>query len=159
MRGFVLQPTYRIVAGRPEVHLYGVLENGEPFLVIDDRARPYFFVPADRAGAVGGAGARVDATDLHAFDGEPVARVTLAVPGDVPPLRRASNAAGIQCFEADVRFAYRYLIDRGLRGALRDRGAWRRRGPPPPRLSQSRARAGALDPPAEGALDRHRDRT
>lgn len=30
MRSFILTPTYRLVDGRPEVHLYGVLESGEP---------------------------------------------------------------------------------------------------------------------------------
>src|SRR5256885_1011876 len=41
-RGFILAPTYRVVGGRPEVHLYGVLEGGEPVLVVDDRQAPYF---------------------------------------------------------------------------------------------------------------------
>ena len=45
-RGFVLTPTYRVIGGRPEVHLHAVLESGEPALVIDDREAPYFFVPA-----------------------------------------------------------------------------------------------------------------
>src|SRR5207253_1509587 len=36
-RGFILTPTYRVVGGRPEVHLYGVLEGGEPALSVDDR--------------------------------------------------------------------------------------------------------------------------
>ncbi len=127
MRGFVLQPTYRIVAGRPEVHLYGTLENGESFLVIDDRARPYFFVPADRAGAVGGT-VRAEPTDLQALDGTPVARLTVAVPSDVPPLRQRLSAAGVPCYEADIRFAYSYLRDRDLRGTIAIEGAWRPEG-------------------------------
>lgn len=69
VRGFILQPTYRIVSGRPEVHLYGTLENGESFLVVDDRVRPYFFVPAVRAQAVTAPGAIVEPTDLRALDG------------------------------------------------------------------------------------------
>ena len=31
---------------------------------------------------------------------------------------RGSGEAGVECFEADVRFAYRYLIDHGIRGAF-----------------------------------------
>ena len=38
-RGFILQPTYRIESGRPVVHLFGRLEQGEPFLVRDDRGK------------------------------------------------------------------------------------------------------------------------
>src|SRR3990172_422636 len=51
-RGFVLTPTYRVVAGRPEVHLHAVLESGEPALVVDDRLAPYLFVRAAEADAV-----------------------------------------------------------------------------------------------------------
>src|ERR1700757_2144810 len=98
MRGFILQPTYRVQNGRPEVHLYGTREDGASFCVVDDRVRPYFFVPAARGGGGGP-------------DGEPVPRVEPALPADVPPLRHRLAAAGIPCFEADLRFAYRYLID------------------------------------------------
>jgi DNA polymerase-2 len=124
VRGFVLQPTYRIVGGRPEVHLYGTLENGESFLVIDDRARPYFFVPLARIQAITAPGAHVEATDLAALDGTPVARVTVQVPSDVPPLRQRLTAAGIPCYEADLRFAYSYLRDRDLRGTIAIDGTW-----------------------------------
>ena len=48
-RGFLLQPTYRVVGGVPVVQLFGRLEEGPPFLVEDDRARPYCFVPAANA--------------------------------------------------------------------------------------------------------------
>ena len=124
VRGFILQPTYRIVSGRPEVHLYGTLENGESFLVVDDRVRPYFFVPAVRAQAVTAPGAVVEPTDLRALDGTPVARVTVPVPSDVPPLRQRLAAAGVTCYEADLRFAYSYLRDRDLRGTIAIDGPW-----------------------------------
>jgi DNA polymerase-2 len=129
-RGFILTPTYRVVAGRPEVHLYAVLESGEPALVIDDREAPYFFVRAadtPRLARVAPA-ARVAAAPLRTFDGESVARVEVAVPQEVPPLRGRLAAAGVACFEADVRFAYRYLIDRGIRGAFVVDGPAERRG-------------------------------
>jgi len=45
-------------------------------------------------------------------------RVEVATPPDTPPLRDALLAAGIPVFEGDVRFAMRYLIDRGLRGSI-----------------------------------------
>lgn len=128
MRGFVLQPTYRIVGGRPEVHLYGTLENGESFQVIDDRVRPYFFVPAARAEAVTAPGALVEPTDLVALDGTPVVRVTVQVPSDVPPLRQRLTAAGVACYEADLRFAYSYLRDRDLHGTIAIEGAWQAEG-------------------------------
>jgi DNA polymerase II len=128
-RGFVLTPTYRIVAGRAEVHLHSILEAGEPALLIDDHFPPYFFVPAAPADEVRRLepGARVTATTFVTFAGEPVARVEVDRPGDVPPIRTRLHAAGVECLEADVRFASRYLIDHGIRGSFVAEGPWERR--------------------------------
>jgi DNA polymerase-2 len=123
VRGFVLQPTYRIESGRPVVQLFGKLETGGAFLVRDDRQVPHFFVGEADAERARRAGATVDAGDRREdLRGVPVVRVDFAVPQDAPPLRDKLTAAGIRCYEADVRFAYRYLIDRGIRGALRIEG-------------------------------------
>ncbi|MFI5395501.1 MAG: DNA polymerase II [Candidatus Binatia bacterium] len=125
MRGFILTPTYRVVRGLPEVHLYGVLESGEPCLVIDDRTRPHFFVrqrDVARLHTVA-TSLRVEDSAFRSLSGEPVATVYVAVPGDVPPLRRKLEEQSIACLEADVRFAYRYVIDRGIRGAFEVDGA------------------------------------
>jgi DNA polymerase-2 len=127
--GFVLTPTYRMVAGRPHVHLYAVLAGGEPALIVDTRFRPYCFIRTadlDRARAVLGR-LPVQETALRTFAGERVVRVELPAPADVPILRRRLAEAGVATFEADVRFAYRYCIDRGVRGAFRVEGPFERR--------------------------------
>ena len=126
MLGFILTPTYRIVRGIPEVHLYGVLESGEPCLIIDDRTRPHFFVRQRDTARIAtlAPGLKVEASDLRSLDGEPIGTITVGVPGDVPPLRRKLEEGGVVCLEADVRFAYRYLIDRGIRGAFEVEGAY-----------------------------------
>lgn len=111
------------------MHLHGVLEGGEPTLVVDDRVRPYFFVRIADAGSLRrlAPAARVAETSLRTFAGDPVVRVEVDLPGDVPPLRARLREAGVECYEADVRFAYRYLIDRGLRGAFAVAGPFERR--------------------------------
>ncbi|HEX7000036.1 MAG TPA: DNA polymerase II [Gammaproteobacteria bacterium] len=127
-RGFILQASYRVVtradgARSPVIHLYGRLEDGGTFLVRDDRQRPHFYVraaDAERAAACGAP--RPLPTGKRTFAGEPVCRVEAAVPGDVPPLRDALHAAGIDTFEADVRFAVRYLIERGIKGGCEIEG-------------------------------------
>jgi DNA polymerase-2 len=48
--------------------------------------------------------------------------VTVEVPGDVPQLRDRLHKAGIDTFEADVRFASRYLIERGIKGGCEIEG-------------------------------------
>jgi DNA polymerase-2 len=126
VRGFILEPTYRVEDGRPVVHLYGRLEDGRSFLVRDGRERPHFYVEALDASRARDLGARfIIPSDKLTLAGKPVARVDVAVPGDVPPLRERLTRAGIACHEADVRFAMRYLIERGVRGALAITGAAR----------------------------------
>lgn len=128
VRGFILQTSYRLESraegGRvPVVHLYGRLDTGEPFLVRDRRQRPHFYVRhADAPRAEALRRMRLTATDRRTFDGEPVDLVQVAVPADVVPLRDALHAAGIDTFEADVRFAARYLIERGIKGGCEIEG-------------------------------------
>jgi DNA polymerase-2 len=118
-RGFLLQASYRLEAGRPVVHLHGRLSSGERFLARDRREVPHFFVRAadeDRARAEGAA--PLSTTDRMTFAREPVLRVEVPVPMAAAELEQRLAAAGVVSFEADVRFAQRYLMDRGIRGAL-----------------------------------------
>jgi DNA polymerase-2 len=132
VRGVILQATYRIATregGRrvPVIHLYGRLEDGGTFLVRDDRQEPEFYIrstDAARARAIvtsqGAVIAPTCATSLptkHDFSGAPVTRVVVTIPSDVPAVRDRLHAAGIDTFEADVRFPIRYLIERGIKGA------------------------------------------
>ncbi len=125
-KGFILTPTYRVRNGVPEIHLYGVLESGQSFLAVDDRVRPYFFVRASDADTVAESESEVELeeTDLVSFAGDAVVRVTVELPGDVPPLRDRLDRLGVPYYEADVRFAYRHLIDNGIRSALAISGSW-----------------------------------
>lgn len=138
VRGFILQPTYRIDRGRAVVHLYGRLETGESFLVRDGRSTPYFFTRSDHREDVLeilAAGAprtstrprlpRLVASDRLTLAGEAVDRLELVRPSDAPPLRDRIHRAGFPTYEADVRFAMRYLIDRGIRSSLAIQGTWR----------------------------------
>ena len=52
--GLILQPGVVIRGGRPVIQIWGRLDSGEPFLVEDDRFRPYFFVRERDADMVDG---------------------------------------------------------------------------------------------------------
>ena len=116
-RGFILQASYRIQDGTPVVYLYGVLEDGGTFLVRDRRQIPSFHIRRRDAALAWTLGAtRQMETANTTFAGEPALRVDVGVPQDAPPLRDRLHGHGVPTFEADVRFAVRYLIDRGIRG-------------------------------------------
>ncbi|HEX2493225.1 MAG TPA: DNA polymerase II [Steroidobacter sp.] len=129
LRGFILQASYR-VAWKPDgervavVHLYGRAEDGSTFLVRDDRQRPHFYVRAahaERARAL--RAGEPTSIEKRTFSGEPVCRIEAEAPGDIPALRERLHAAGLDTFEADVRFAVRYLIERGVKGGCEIEGA------------------------------------
>jgi len=126
--GFILQTSYRVVRAQsgeriPVVHLYGRLENGDTFLVRDDRQRPTFYIRAADATKAQSVGAPSEPIDKYTFDGSAVCRVEVGSPPDVPTVRDRLHAAGIDTFEADVRFAVRYLIERGVKGGCEIEGA------------------------------------
>ncbi len=128
-RGFVLQPTYRIESGQPIVCVFGTLESGEPFLIRDNRQTPSFHILQADATRARDMGAQVQPAETRqSMRGEPTVRVDLRTPSDAPHLRNRLQEAGIECFEADVRFAMRYLIDRGIRGTLNIEGPSKRVG-------------------------------
>ncbi|HXK25576.1 MAG TPA: DNA polymerase II [Myxococcota bacterium] len=117
--GLIVHPTYRIRDGVPVVLLYGRLDDGPAFLVEDDRFRPYFFAPLAARGLLAGEPrVRAEETALRTLAGAPVLRVEVELPGDVPRLRDRLSEAGLPAQEADLRFPYRYLIDRGLRAGV-----------------------------------------
>ena len=132
-RGVILQATYRVESkqpgGRrvPVVHLYGRLEDGGTFLVRDDRQLPHFFIRTEDIQRARDASAlplnrEPSSTAKHTFDGSPVAEITVGVPSDVPAIRDRLHQAGIDTFEADVRFPVRYLIERDIKGSCEIEG-------------------------------------
>jgi DNA polymerase-2 len=129
-RGFILQASYRVVSGpngqrRPVVHIHGRLECGDTFLVRDDGQRPHFYIRAADSERARGVGAPEPwPTDKRSFAGAPVCRLEAETPQDIPGLRDRLHAADIETFEADVRFAVRYLIDRGIKGGCEIDGEW-----------------------------------
>lgn len=107
----------------PVIHIYGQLEEGGTFFVRDDRQTPHFYIrasDAERARTL-----RIPepkSTDKRTFDGAPVCRLETETPPDVPGVRDRLHGAGIDTFEADVRFAVRYLIERGIKGGCEIEG-------------------------------------
>ncbi|MDY0066462.1 MAG: DNA polymerase II [Steroidobacteraceae bacterium] len=126
-RGFILQASYRVIVEPdgsriPVVHLYGRLEGGGAFLVRDDRRRPHFYVRRADAARAALLGVRCLPDERRTFEGVAVSRIEAATPSDVPQLRERLHEAGVETFEADVRFAVRYLIERGVKGGCEIEG-------------------------------------
>jgi len=130
--GFIVHSTWFVRAGVPEIHLYGRLNSGETFLIIDTRDKPRFYLRISdsiRARDIASRfGAKLSSTSRRTLDGEEIESITVSAPGKLGVLRRAFGEAGVRTYEADVPFAWSYLIDRHLRGAIEISGSWQKGG-------------------------------
>jgi DNA polymerase II len=116
--GFIIHPVYRIRDGKAFVYLYGRLESGESFVTVNE-FQPYFFIrKSDLEKALSLGKFINEETGLKNFHEEDVVKIVLTVPSEVKPLREKLVKAGVTCYEADIRFEYRFMIDHGLQGGV-----------------------------------------
>ena len=133
-RGFLLHVYHRQRGGEAAIFGVGRLESGGTFAFVDSRQRPGFYVRGSEVEAAGRlclqAGALIEATTalgqaLTTMDGEPVQHVGCRRVPQVRQLAETLHKAGLRTYEADLSFPRQYLIDRGLRGSVTIKGAWR----------------------------------
>ena len=132
--GFVLQATYRIQSSVPVVYIYGRFDDGATFEIRDTRQIPTFYLPREEAkklvadvtdptlAVLGVQAARLAATDKVDFLGQRLSKVEVGIPADAQKVRDWLHEKKVPTYEADVRFAMRYLIDRQIKGGIRVEG-------------------------------------
>ncbi|MBU0665862.1 MAG: DNA polymerase II [Nanoarchaeota archaeon] len=126
MKGFIVYPTYRIVDEKAYVHLFGRLENGESFLTIN-HFRPYFFIrKKDLKKALKIETFEYETTTLKTFSEDPVVKVILDIPRKVPEFRKIFYEQDVESFEADIRFSYRFMMDKNLKGSIEIKGDYKK---------------------------------
>ncbi|RMF55576.1 DNA polymerase II [Candidatus Woesearchaeota archaeon] len=124
VKGFVVHPTYKVENGEAFVYLFGRLENGESFAT-KNKFRPYFFVRRkDKEKVLKIEKVTIEDTDLKNFNGDAVSKIVLSTPKEVPALRDKLKEENIEFYEADVRFAYRFLMDNDILGSLNIEGEY-----------------------------------
>src|SRR3989338_8712630 len=121
MKGFIIDPTYRIKDNKAYLYFYGRLESGESFLTISE-TRPYFFIKkADQKKAEEllkkeKLNITMEECDMKDFQERPVIKILVEIPPTVPKLRKEFEDNGMQCYEAYIRFVYRTIIDKEILG-------------------------------------------
>jgi DNA polymerase-2 len=102
------------------------LENGESFLTIHE-FRPYFYIKKnDLNAALALEPLAFKETDMKTFSGEPVVKILTQYPKEVAELKRRLLEKEVQCYEADIRFAYRFLFDYNIRGYVTIEGDYKK---------------------------------
>ncbi len=129
IKGFIVYPTYRIVDGKAFVYLFGRLENGESFLTINN-FKPYFYVKEKDKHKIEKIKTEItfeiEETKLKNFYEETVIKIILGLPKEVPPLRDLFEKNDIITYEADIRFVYRFMIDKGIKGSMEIKGEYKK---------------------------------
>ncbi len=118
MKGFVVYTTYEVIGDKAYIFLYGRLESGESFVTING-FKPYFYIKeSDLSLAEELAEFEYENTNFKNFKGEKVLKIILNIPHEVPELRKKFEENSIECYEADIRFPYRFVMDRGIQGSI-----------------------------------------
>lgn len=118
--GFIIYPTYKMDGNRADIYLLGKLESGKSFLSIHP-FKPYFYIPAIHTLAAKKLLPQriaYEESSFVNFHRDSVTKVIAELPKDVPGHRKTLSDEGIPSYEADIRYAMRYLIDHHLKGGI-----------------------------------------
>lgn len=128
---FLTDISYRMMNGKPAVHLYGRTKDGKVVCIHDEAFEPYFYVVPKEVDAARhellaltvtekGQSFKVvrveDARKNIKEQERHVLKVVVDSPAGVLLLKEAlRNSESVkECFEYDIKFVRRYLIDKGL---------------------------------------------
>jgi len=118
MKGFIIYPSYKNIGGKSHVVLYGRLENGESFVALKPYT-PHFFIREKDTKKL--KKANFEDTNLKNFKGEPVKKIIFSNPFELNEVRN-SIKEDIETYEADIKYPYRYLMDKKIQMAVNIEG-------------------------------------
>ncbi len=122
-KAFITYSTYEIDEyNQVRIHLFGRLENGKSFQAEFD-FKPYFFIKenqqkdANKLAKKLAAPIEFEEVNLTSFYDEKVIKLITDVPKRVSELRKEFEKNNISCYEADVRFTQRFLMDNKIKAS------------------------------------------
>jgi DNA polymerase II len=115
INGFIVHPTYKVIDGKAFVYLYGRLSNGESFLTIN-HYKSYFYIKKKDQKKLKNIEIKYEILekDFKNFDDENVIKIIYNNPSDTKELRNKFEENEIECYEADIRLQYRFMMDKDL---------------------------------------------
>jgi DNA polymerase-2 len=116
-RGYILYQKYYIdKIGNPIIELYGKLDTGKSFKIIEERVRPYLYIrEQDENKAVSiFSKAEFKKVDKKNFEEEKVIKVTFQNPKVMSEIRKIFSDNNISSFESDINIINQYLMEKDI---------------------------------------------
>jgi len=124
VRGFILTRSWRDDGDGSRLQLWTATDAG-PMEIIVDNIEPVMFVrrsARDAARRQLGGASRIGEVNLETLDGEPVDALYFRSQRNLERIRDRLRDQQIECLEADVQPAERFLMERFIRGSFRAAG-------------------------------------
>ena len=115
MKGFIIDPTYKVVNDKAYVFLFGRLSNGESFVTINPY-KPYFYIKKKDLSKV--KKLNFKKCGFKNFNGDEVVKIIVDVPAKVEPLRKSLSQKEIDYYESDIRLPSRFLMDKQINSCI-----------------------------------------
>ena len=127
VEGFILHSYARTKKGRTALYLLGRLQDGSTFAIIENRYQPNFYIresdcPAVEQAVNSLAAAELRPSQLRTMDGEICLQVCASTQEVKRRIRDALQLAGVRTYEADLRVADQFRLERQVHGPVRIRG-------------------------------------
>jgi len=127
VEGFILHSYARTKKGRTALYLLGRLQDGSTFAIIENRYQPNFYIresdcPVVEQTVNSQAAAELRPSQLRTMDGEICLQVCASTQEAKRRLRDALQLAGVRTYEADLRVADQFRLERQVHGPVRIRG-------------------------------------
>jgi DNA polymerase-2 len=115
VKGFIVTSNHTFENDKPTIHLYGRLENKKSFHVSIDTYKPYFYIlESDKELCEKQTGITPLPCDKLTITHKPVVKIELNNPKEAPKLRQILQDNNIACFEVDIAFTQKFLIDNNI---------------------------------------------
>lgn len=129
MKGFIIDNDYSFDERTSKLIFIGRLDDGETFKFTEIYS-PYFFIMEKDLDKVRNIikiyEGEIENTNLKNLNNEPVVKINLVNPKDVSKIRKELEDINIKCFEADIRFTQRYLIDKNILSTIEIKGDYQK---------------------------------
>lgn len=113
----LLDADYILNSNKPIIRLFGRTEQGNAACVFYEGFAPYFYArEPSKEPEIISAVEEEKFVPIGFRPAEKIFKLTLRNPQDVAKIRERLDAKGIETFEADILFKYRFMVDNGLKG-------------------------------------------